>query len=230
MITDTQFVARSIPEIARTRKEISLRHYVEGKRIYFVSKRVFDIVLSTLVILLVLSWLTPLMAVLIKLSSKGPVFFFQKRVGRFGRSFTCIKFRTMIVNSEADRCSASENDRRITRLGKFLRKSNMDELPQFFNVLLGHMSIVGPRPHMYADCREFSTVVPRYKLRSLVKPGITGLSQIKGYHGQVISMECIYQRYIWDVFYVRNAGLWLDMRIVVITAVQRIAFLLRIRL
>lgn len=230
MITDTQFVARSIPEIARTRKEISLRHYVEGKRIYFASKRVFDIVLSTLLILLVLSWLTPLLAVLIKISSRGPVFFFQKRVGRFGHSFTCIKFRTMIVNSEADRCSASENDRRITRLGKFLRKSNMDELPQFFNVLLGHMSIVGPRPHMHADCREFSTVVPRYKLRSLVKPGITGLSQIKGYHGQVISMECIYQRYIWDVFYVRNAGLWLDMRIVAVTAVQRIAFLLRIPL
>jgi putative colanic acid biosysnthesis UDP-glucose lipid carrier transferase len=230
MITDTQFVARSIPEIARTRKEISLRHYVEGKRIYFASKRVFDIVLSALVILLVLSWLAPLMAVLIKLSSKGPVFFFQKRVGRFGRSFTCIKFRTMIVNPEADRRSASENDRRITRFGKFLRQSNMDELPQFFNVLLGHMSIVGPRPHMYADCREFSTVVPRYKLRSLVKPGITGLSQVKGYHGQVISMECIYQRYIWDVFYVRNASLWLDMRIVAITAVQRIAFLLRIPL
>jgi putative colanic acid biosysnthesis UDP-glucose lipid carrier transferase len=227
MITDTQFVARSIPEIARTRKEISLRHYVEGKRIYFASKRVFDIVLSTLVILLVLSWLTPLLAILIKLSSRGPVFFFQKRVGRFGRSFTCIKFRTMIVNSEADRCSASENDWRITRIGKFLRQSNMDELPQFFNVLLGNMSIVGPRPHMYADCREFSTVVPRYKLRSLVKPGITGLSQVKGYHGQVISMECIYQRYIWDVFYVRNAGLWLDMRIVAITALQRIIFLLR---
>ncbi len=227
MITDTQFIARSIPEIARIRKEISLRHYVEGKRIYFASKRISDIVISTLVILLVLSWLTPLLAVLIKLSSKGPVFFFQKRVGRFGRSFTCIKFRTMIVNSEADRRSAKEDDVRITRIGRFLRKSNIDELPQFFNVLSGHMSIVGPRPHMYADCREFSTVVPRYKLRTLVRPGITGLSQIKGYHGQVISMECIYQRYIWDVYYVRNAGFWIDCRIMAVTAAQRFIFLLR---
>jgi putative colanic acid biosynthesis UDP-glucose lipid carrier transferase len=226
MITDTQFIARSIPEKARTRKEISLRHYVEGKRIYFASKRIADIVISTLVVLLVLSWLMPLLAVLIKLSSKGPVFFFQKRVGRFGRSFTCIKFRTMIVNSEADRRSAKEDDIRITRIGRFLRKSNIDELPQFFNVLLGDMSIVGPRPHMYADCREFSTIVPRYKLRTLVKPGITGLSQIKGYHGQVISMECIYQRYIWDVFYVRNTGFWLDLRIMAVTAVQRMAFFL----
>jgi putative colanic acid biosysnthesis UDP-glucose lipid carrier transferase len=227
MITDTQFVARSIPEIARTRKEISLRHYVEGRRLYFVAKRVFDLVVSTLVILLVLSWLTPVLAVLIKISSKGPVFFTQKRVGRLGRSFTCIKFRTMIVNSEADRRSASENDQRITRTGKFLRASNMDELPQFFNVLLGHMSVVGPRPHMYADCRHFGTIVPRYKMRTLVKPGITGLSQIKGFHGQVISAECIYQRYIWDVFYVRNAGFWLDLRITAITAVQRISFLLK---
>lgn len=229
MITDTQFVARSIPEIARTRKEISLRQYVEGKSIYFVSKRFFDIVISSLVILLILSWLTPLLALLIKLSSKGPVFFFQKRVGRFGRSFTCIKFRTMIVNSLADHCSASENDKRITRIGRYLRKSNIDELPQFFNVLLGHMSVVGPRPHMYADCRDFSIVVPRYKLRTLVKPGITGLSQIKGFHGQVISIECIYQRYIWDVFYVRNAGLWLDIKIMVVTALQRVFFLLKLR-
>ena len=227
MITDTQFVSRSIPEIARTRKEISLRQYVEGKNFYFASKRVSDIVIAALVIVAVLSWLTPLLAIFIKISSKGPVFFFQKRVGRFGRSFTCIKFRTMIVNSEADQCSAGENDQRITRIGKFLRRSNIDELPQFFNVLLGHMSVVGPRPHMYADCREFSTIVPRYKFRTLVKPGITGLSQIKGYHGQVISMECIYQRYIWDIFYVRNACFWLDMRIMAFTAVQRIGFLLR---
>jgi putative colanic acid biosysnthesis UDP-glucose lipid carrier transferase len=225
MITDTQFIARSIPELARTRREISLRHYVEGKRIYFASKRIFDLVISALVIMVFLSWITPLLALLIKISSPGPVFFVQKRVGRFGRSFTCIKFRTMIVNSEADNCQASENDRRITRIGKFLRKSNIDELPQFFNVLMGDMSIVGPRPHMYADCRHFSTIVPKYKFRTLVKPGITGLSQIKGYHGQVTSMECIYQRYLWDVFYVRNASFWWDLRIIATTAVQRIEFI-----
>lgn len=227
MITDTQLIARSITE-PRTRKEISCRHYVEGKRFYFVTKRFFDLVISTLVILVFLSWLTPLLAILIKISSPGPVFFLQKRVGRFGRSFTCFKFRTMIVNSEADQCAAKEHDQRITVIGKFLRKSNIDELPQFFNVLVGHMSIVGPRPHMYADCRHFSAEVPRYKLRTLVKPGITGLSQVKGYHGQVISAECIYQRYIWDVFYVRNAGLGLDFHIMANTAVQRLAFLIKL--
>jgi putative colanic acid biosynthesis UDP-glucose lipid carrier transferase len=226
MITDTQFVAQSFPALSRTRKEISPRHYVEGKPVYFACKRVFDIVISALVILLLLSWLIPLLAVLIKSSSGGPVFFLQKRVGRFGRSFTCIKFRTMIVNSEADRRQASENDGRITRIGNFLRKSNIDELPQFFNVLMGDMSIVGPRPHMHADCRRFSTIVPRYKFRSLVKPGITGISQIKGYHGQVVSTECIFQRYQWDVFYVRNAGFWWDMKIVGTTAVQRVAFMI----
>src|SRR5688572_30024644 len=134
MITDTRFITRSLTDVARTRKEVSLRHYVEGKRAYFVSKRIGDLVISATVILLILSWLTPLLALLIKLSSPGPVFFLQKRVGRFGRSFTCIKFRTMIVNSEADRRQASINDQRITRIGKFLRKSNIDELPQFFNV------------------------------------------------------------------------------------------------
>lgn len=225
MITDTQFTARSIPELARSRKEISVRHFVEGKRFYFAGKRIFDIAVSMLAILLVLSWLTPVLALLIKLSSRGPVFFVQKRVGRFGRSFTCIKFRTMIVNSEADRRRASDNDGRITRIGHFLRKSNIDELPQFFNVLMGHMSVVGPRPHMHADCHYFSTVVPRYKLRTLVRPGITGLSQVKGYHGQVISTECIHQRYLWDVFYVRNAGFWFDIKIIASTALQRISFL-----
>lgn len=228
MLTDSQFIVRSLSELPRARKEISFRHYVEGKRVYFITKRVVDLVISTMVILLLMSWLTPFLAILIKLSSRGPVFFLQKRVGRFGRSFTCIKFRTMIVNSEADKCAAGENDRRITRIGKFLRRSNIDELPQFFNVLLGHMSIVGPRPHMYSDCLEFSIVVPRYKLRTLVKPGITGLSQVKGYHGQVISIECIYQRYIWDVFYVRNASLWWDLRIMATTALQRMAYLLKL--
>ncbi len=228
MITDTRFITRSLTDVARTRKEVSLRHYVEGKRVYFLCKRMGDLVISATVILLILSWLTPLLALLIKISSPGPVFFLQKRVGRFGRSFTCIKFRTMIVNSEADRRQAGINDQRITRIGKFLRKSNIDELPQFFNVIMGHMSIVGPRPHMHADCRRFSSLISAYKSRTLVKPGITGLSQIKGYHGTVVSKECIFRRYQWDVFYVRNAGFWLDLRIMALTAVQRIAFLFRI--
>jgi putative colanic acid biosysnthesis UDP-glucose lipid carrier transferase len=229
MITDAQFVTRSLSDVARTRKEVSLRHYVEGKRIYFVSKRIVDLIISATVILLLLSWLAPLLALMIKLSSPGPVFFLQKRVGRFGHSFTCIKFRTMIVNPDADRRQASLNDQRITGIGKFLRKSNIDELPQFFNVIRGHMSIVGPRPHMHSDCRRFSSLISQYKFRTLVKPGITGLSQIKGYHGTVVSKECVFRRYQWDVFYVRNAGFWLDLRIMAFTAAQRISFLLRLR-
>ena len=225
MITDTQIITRSLPEFIRFKREISLRHFIEGKTLYFAAKRVFDIAISAIVLLVILSWLTPLLTILIKLSSRGPVFFLQKRVGRFGRSFTCVKFRTMIVNYEADRRRASENDARITRFGKFLRKSNIDELPQFFNVLMGEMSVVGPRPHMHADCHYFSTLIPQYRVRTLVKPGITGLSQVKGYHGQVISRECIFNRFRWDVYYVRNASFGKDVKIVTITAVQRVAWL-----
>lgn len=225
MITDTQIVLRPKPEIAPSRTAIGLRHYVERKKLYFAAKRAFDLVISALVILLILSWLTPLLSILIKLSSPGPIFFVQKRVGRFGRSFTCIKFRTMIVNSEADKRQATTNDGRITRTGKFLRRSNIDELPQFFNVFAGDMSIVGPRPHMHADCRYFSSIIPQYKFRSLVKPGITGLSQVKGFHGQVISIGCILDRYKWDAYYVRHVGFWYDVRIVFKTALQRFAWL-----
>lgn len=228
MITDSQFVTRSVQESIRSRKEISLRQFIEGKKFFFAGKRIMDIVISAMVILLLLSWLTPLLGLLIKLSSRGPIFFLQKRVGRYGRSFTCIKFRTMIVNEDADSRQATVDDRRITRLGRFLRNSNIDELPQFLNVFLGAMSIVGPRPHMHADCRSFSAVIPRYKIRTLVKPGITGLSQVKGYHGYVISYECIFNRYQWDVFYVRNSHFRLDCWIMVSTAWQRTAFMLGI--
>lgn len=225
MISDTQFIPRSRPEVTRLRTEISLRYYIQGKQFYFGCKRLTDIIVSLSVILFILSWLTPLLAILIKASSKGPVFFLQKRVGQFSKSFTCIKLRTMIVNSEADYLQASEHDARITRIGKFLRNSNIDELPQFFNVLMGDMSIVGPRPHMHADCLYFSSIIPGYKFRTLVKPGITGLSQVKGYHGQVTSPECIHRRYQWDVFYIRNAGFGYDMQIMATTAAQRIAYL-----
>ena len=113
----------------------------------------------------------------------------------------------------------------VTSLGRFLRQSNLDELPQFFNVLAGAMSIVGPRPHMHADCNAFAELIPRYKFRNLVKPGITGLAQVKGYHGTIISQECIYKRYEWDVWYIQHAGMWLDIYIIYTTAWQRILFL-----
>lgn len=199
---------------------LSLRSFLEYKRNYFFFKRVGDITLSFAVTILLLSWLIPIIAILIKLDSPGPVFFIQRRVGRWGKSFWCLKFRTMIVNELANMEQARENDSRITRVGKFLRRSNLDEFPQFINVLLGHMSIVGPRPHMHADCERFSKVIAHYKFRSLVRPGITGLAQIKGYRGPTRDFASIFHRYQFDSFYVRNANFWLDMRIIRKTAAQ----------
>lgn len=170
--------------------------------------------------ILMLSWLFPIISLLIKLTSKGPVFFVQRRVGRGGRSFPCLKFRTMVVNEQANTRQAAEHDIRITKIGRFLRQSNLDEFPQFINVLLGHMSIVGPRPHMYADCNRFSSAIPGYKFRNIVKPGITGLAQVKGYRGATNDFISMFHRYQFDAFYVRNANFWLDMRIMRKTAVQ----------
>jgi putative colanic acid biosysnthesis UDP-glucose lipid carrier transferase len=228
MISETGFIAVSVPGKIKPVTRIRVRHYVDNKRIYFAVKRFFDIVVSVIIIMGILSWLLPVMAVLIKFTSRGPVFFLQKRVGRGGRSFTCYKFRTMVLNTRADIQQASENDERVTSIGLFLRRSNLDEFPQFFNVLLGSMSIVGPRPHMHTDCSKFSSMIPRYKLRNLVKPGITGLSQVKGYHGVVVSKECITRRYQWDAFYVRNINFGLDLKIVVLTAIQRLRFFIRL--
>src|SRR5579872_7033089 len=163
------------------RQTVHLRHYLSERRNYLIIKRLFDIVFSTCILIFVFSWLFPILYILIRLDSRGPVFFIQKRVGFLGKSFPCLKFRTMYVNAEANTKQATDDDPRITRMGRFLRNSNLDELPQFLNVLLGQMSIVGPRPHMYKDCASFSRVVDSYKLRNLMKPGITGLAQVKGY-------------------------------------------------
>lgn len=199
-----------------------VRSFVASKKKYLFFKRLFDILFSFLVIIGVLSWLLPLAALLIKLNSKGPVFFKQKRIGLNGKPFECLKLRTMINNTEADERQADENDHRITRVGRFFRKTNMDELPQFFNVLVGHMSVVGPRPHMLVDCIRFSFVISSYQFRSLVRPGITGWAQINGYHGPTTDYESIIIRYYWDAQYVRKAGLWLDMKIIGVTIIQTI--------
>ena len=185
----------------------------DPKKGYLFFKRSFDILLAILFIMGILSWLLPLMSILIKWDSRGPVFFLQKRVGKGGREFTCYKLRTMVVNRQADECPATEDDVRITRLGRILRKSHLDELPQLFNVLLGSMSIVGPRPYMTADCQKFSTMIPGHDYRNFVKPGITGLAQVKGLHGPKTDFKTIFWRYQWDAFYVRNAGFLLDLRI-----------------
>jgi putative colanic acid biosynthesis UDP-glucose lipid carrier transferase len=181
---------------------------------YFFFKRVFDLLFSALVIIGVLSWVLPLLAVLIRLDTPGSAFFLQKRVGKGGRSFTCIKMRTMIINPLADKLPASQDDKRITRVGKWLRRTHLDELPQFVNVFLGSMSLVGPRPYMLADSQVFSRMVPDYVVRNYVKPGITGMAQVKGLHGPLIDRSTIFSRYHWDLFYIRNACFLLDIHII----------------
>jgi putative colanic acid biosysnthesis UDP-glucose lipid carrier transferase len=221
-MSDLTTVVGIPPELTSGKKYLSYRTHIEVRKPYFFFKRVVDVAVSIIFILAIFSWLLPLIALLLKLDSSGPVFFLQKRVGKGGRSFTCYKFRTMVVNEEAHKKQAEENDHRITRIGRWLRKTNIDELPQFLNVLLGQMSIVGPRPHMHADCRRFARLIPRYKLRNLVKPGITGMAQVKGYHGPASNYEAVSVRYQWDVFYVRNASAWLDFKILAKTFLQRI--------
>lgn len=199
---------------------ISVADHIRKRKFILDIKRLFDIVISVLFITLVLSWLIPIVSILIFVDSRSPIFFLQRRVGRFGKTFYCLKFRTMYKNIEADFKQATEDDPRITRLGRVLRLTNIDELPQFFNVLMGDMSIVGPRPHMYKDCRDFNEVVKNYKLRSFVKPGITGMAQIKGFRGPTETEQSIILRFKWDVFYVRKASFALDMFILFTTFVQ----------
>jgi putative colanic acid biosynthesis UDP-glucose lipid carrier transferase len=203
------------------------RDAIDRKTRYLFFKRIFDILFAIIFIAAVLSWLLPLLALLIKLSTRGSIFFSQKRVGFGGRSFTCYKLRTMVPNENADTLQAADNDKRITPIGRFLRKSNMDEFPQFFNVIKGDMSIVGPRPHMLADCNYFSSVLPGYKFRNMVRPGLTGLAQIKGYHGPTESRDGIWMRFHWDRFYITHIGFLLDMSIILRTIGQRVAALIR---
>ena len=183
-------------------------------------KRLFDIIFSFLVITLLLSWLTPLIALLIKLESSGPVFFKQTRNGIKYKEFTCFKFRSMIENSDADIQQATKNDLRVTRLGKILRKTSLDELPQFFNVLIGDMSVVGPRPHMTRENERYSKTVNKFMVRHFVKPGITGLAQVKGYRGEIETEEDIVNRVKYDIYYLENWSLLLDLNIVFLTSIN----------
>ncbi|MEP6673930.1 MAG: sugar transferase [Ferruginibacter sp.] len=180
-------------------------------------KRTTDLIIAVLVIIFLLSWITPLMAILIKLTSRGPVFFLQKRNKRKGDLFTCIKFRSMFVNSDADILPAGKHDKRITRLGKFLRNHYLDELPQFFNVLIGDMSVVGPRPHMVSDNLKYEEQVNYYGYRHSVKPGITGLAQVMGYVGAADNIDKMRERVNMDIFYLRHWSFKLDITILLRT-------------
>jgi putative colanic acid biosynthesis UDP-glucose lipid carrier transferase len=185
---------------------------------YPTLKRIMDFTIAAVFILLVMSWVTPLLALLIKLTSKGPVFFVQKRTGYMGVEFDCFKFRTMYVNDEADIKQVSINDNRITWIGKFLRLSHLDETPQFFNIILGDMSVVGPRPHMLYHTRYYSEVIPYYNLRLEVLPGMTGMAQIKDYIGEISVERELRKRIQWDIYYMKNRSVRLDLNILLSTA------------
>ncbi|UOU99525.1 exopolysaccharide biosynthesis polyprenyl glycosylphosphotransferase [Chryseobacterium daecheongense] len=184
----------------------------------YLVKRTFDIIFSVLILTCICSWLFPIIAILIKITTKGPVFFLQKRYGFHEEVFTCIKFRTMVVNEESSTKTTQENDSRITKIGKFLRKTSLDEMPQFINVLRGEMSVVGPRPHMLAVDNYYKPKIGRYSLRSMVNPGITGLAQVNGLRGDFGDVEMeMNKRVLADSFYVRNWSFVLDMVIILKT-------------
>lgn len=185
-------------------------------------KRIFDIMFSGLFTILILSWLVPLVGLIIKLDSRGPVFFVQLRSGEGNKPFKCLKFRSMKVNLEADTKQATEDDPRITKLGHFLRKSSIDELPQFINVLMGSMSVVGPRPHMLKHTEEYSKLIDKFLGRHYIKPGITGLAQCMGYRGETRNLADMENRVRLDRHYIENWTFWLDIKIIFLTIVSLI--------
>lgn len=186
-----------------------------------VMKRAFDVLFSG--ILLVLSPIVYIpVAIAIKTSSRGPVFFKQKRTGYKGREFTCYKFRTMRMNNDSDNRQASKDDPRKTRVGDFLRRTSIDELPQFLNVFRGDMSVVGPRPHMVRHTEEYSRLIDKYMVRHIVKPGITGWAQVNGYRGETRQLWQMEKRVQYDVWYIENWSLLLDLKIAVRTVLNAI--------
>jgi putative colanic acid biosysnthesis UDP-glucose lipid carrier transferase len=187
-----------------------------------IKKRVFDVIVSSLVIVLILSWLTPILAILIKIESCGPVFFMQKRSGRDNTAFWCLKFRSMRVNNYNEELQAKKDDPRITRIGAFLRRTSLDELPQFFNVFIGNMSVIGPRPHMLAHTRQYSTVIDKFMVRHLMKPGISGWAQVSGFRGETEVPELMQKRVEHDLWYMENWSLMLDVKIVFLTIINMV--------
>ena len=190
-------------------------HYDRNKFL----KRLFDIAFSLLVIVLLLSWLMPIIWLIIRIESAGPLFFKQQRSGIDNKPFACYKFRSMVANNgSADKVQATKKDKRITKVGAFLRKTSLDELPQFFNVLLGNMSIVGPRPHMISHTNQYSREVDAYMIRHYVKPGITGWAQVNGFRGETRELAAMQRRVECDIIYVESWTFLLDLKIIFLTA------------
>lgn len=184
-------------------------------------KRLFDFVVSSIMLVLSPLVLIPV-GIAIKMSSPGPLFFKQRRTGLRGKAFTCYKFRTMRVNSQSDTVQATKDDPRKTKVGDFLRKTSIDELPQFFNVWRGEMSIVGPRPHMEQQTHTYSVLIDKYMLRHVIKPGVTGWAQVNGFRGPTDELWKMEKRVEYDVWYTENWNFFLDLKIIVLTVVNAI--------
>ena len=199
---------------------LSLRNEPLQNPLNRFSKRTFDVISSLLFISTIFPIIYIIVATGIKITSRGPVFFKQRRTGKRGHEFYCYKFRTMRINEEADLKQAIENDPRITHFGEFLRKSSIDELPQLFNVLKGDMSIVGPRPHMLKHTKQYNELIDKYMLRHLVKPGITGWAQVTGFRGETKDVSQMEERVIRDVWYLENWSFFLDIKIIYITIIN----------
>lgn len=196
---------------------LSLRDEPLENAVNRVIKRIFDFGFTVLVFVLVLWWLVPIIALAIKLTSRGPVFFIQERSGERNESFKVLKFRTMYTNNKIPEKQAEKNDPRITPIGRFLRKTSLDEIPQFFNVLLGHMSVIGPRPHMVSHTEEYKKIIDKFMVRHFIKPGITGWAQVNGYRGETKDPSQMEARVKHDVWYIENWSLFLDIRIIFMT-------------
>lgn len=201
---------RDIPVISVRREPLS----DAGNR---MQKRFFDILVSLPVTLFILSWLVPIVGLLIYIESPGPIFFRQPRTGKGKVTFNCLKFRSMKMNGDAHSKQASKNDDRLTRVGRFLRRTSLDEFPQFLNVLVGDMSVVGPRPHMLQHTDYYSSMIDKYMIRQFLKPGITGWAQINGFRGETKTLEKMQGRVQHDIWYIENWNIWLDIRIIFLT-------------
>lgn len=201
---------------------LSLRHEPLTEAGNRLRKRLFDIVFSLLVTVLILFWLVPILGLLIKLESRGPIFFKQQRTGRDKKIFFCLKFRSMKMNADADLKQASRNDSRFTRIGRFMRSTNLDEFPQFINVLKGDMSVVGPRPHMLKHTDDYARMINKFMVRQFLKPGITGWAQINGYRGEIKTIDQLQGRVEHDIWYMEHWSSWLDVKIVFATLVNMI--------
>ncbi|MFB9076911.1 undecaprenyl-phosphate glucose phosphotransferase [Flavobacterium procerum] len=185
-----------------------------------IIKKIFDVCFSLLVILLIFPWLLPIVMIFIKLESPGPIFFKQIRSGRDNESFICLKFRSMYVNDQAHNKQAGKGDLRVTKFGSFMRKTSIDELPQFFNVFFGSMSVVGPRPHMINLAKEYGELIDNYSVRHYAKPGITGWAQVNGYRGETKKLIDMENRVECDIWYIENWSLLLDIKIIVRTLIN----------